>query len=141
MSKLYTPRLLSLSAELAEFALAGPYHHTAEVRSRTCGSTLALGVDLDSAGRVERIGMQVAACAVGQSSAATMALGAKGRTSADFRAAHDAIEDWLGAEGALPDWPGFDALEAARAHPGRHGALLLPWKAMVQALSQSPRSG
>jgi hypothetical protein len=38
-------------------------------------------------------------------------------------------------EKLLPDWPGFDALEPARDHTGRHGALLMAWTAMTQALS------
>lgn len=135
MSKLYTPRLLALSAELAAFPLTGPFQHTAETRSRTCGSTLLLGVDTGADGAVERIGMQVSACAIGQSSAAVMAQDAKGRPAGDFTATLASIEQWLAGEAPLPDWPGFDALEPAREHAGRHGALLLPWKAMAQVLS------
>ena len=64
-------------------------------------------METDAGGAVTRIGMQVSACAVGQSSAAVL---------------------------DPPDWPGFDALLPAQAHSGRHGALLLPWKAVVEAL-------
>jgi hypothetical protein len=44
-------------------------------------------------------------------------------------------------EGAeLPDWPDFSLLEAARDYPGRHGALQLPWRAALDALSkEAPR--
>ncbi len=141
MTKLYTPRLLALSAELAAFPLNGTYSHNAETRSRTCGSTLILGAECGPDGAVERLGMQVAACAIGQSSAAVMALEARGRSAADFERTLATIEAWLGHEGPMPDWPGIDALEPALPHPARHGALLLPWKAMSEALSSGAVTG
>ena len=134
-AKLYTPRLLGLSAQLARFPLAGEYQHSAEARSRTCGSTITVGLDLGEDGAVTRIGMQVTACAVGQSSAAVLAQDAQGRTARCFAAMLAKIEAWLAGEGPLPDWPGFDALEPALPHKGRHDVLLLPWKAVTEALS------
>ena len=137
-ARLYSPRLLALATGLAAYPLTDEtFPHRAEVRSRSCGSTLMLGVATDADGRVNGIGMQVAACAIGQGSAAIMADAAIGRTHADFAAILAAIDAWLAGEGALPDWPGFDALEAARAHPGRHEALRLPWKAMLAVLSSA----
>lgn len=134
-AKLYTPRLLALSAALADYPLTGEFHHTVQARSRTCGSTIALGMECGADSAITRIGMQVTACAVGQSSAAVLAQGACGRSAQGIGATRAAIEAWLASEGALPDWPGFDALEAAREHKGRHEALLLPWKAACEALS------
>ncbi len=138
-AKLYTPRLLSLSAQLAAFPLIGDFQKTAEVRSRTCGSTITLGINLDAGGRITKIGMLVSACAIGQSSAAVLAMAAEGRSAHDFAQAHGDIEQWLSGEGAPPEWPGFDALEPALPHPGRHGALMLPWQAVMQAFSNETR--
>ena len=138
-TKLYTPRLLSLSAELAGFPLAGSFERRSEARSRTCGSTVELGADVDASGKVSRIGMQVTACAVGQSSAAIMALALEGKDRDELIKVRRSIEAWLSGKGEMPDWPGFDALGPALPHKGRHGALLLPWIAMTDALSsQSP---
>ncbi|QFT77899.1 iron-sulfur cluster assembly scaffold protein [Erythrobacter sp. THAF29] len=134
-AKLYSPRLLALSAALADFPLDPGLSRVAEARSRTCGSTIALGIDTDPSGAVARIGMRVSACAVGQSSAAILALEARGKTATDFDEAHAQIAGWLEGRGELPDWPGFDALEAAQPYSGRHGALLMPWKAALEALS------
>jgi NifU-like protein involved in Fe-S cluster formation len=139
--KLYTPRLLSLSAELANYPYRGTFLHRAEVRSRTCGSSLILGVDCDAGGAIAAIGLQVTACAVGQSSAAVLAMAAAGKDARAFAAVHHQIECWLEKEGPLPEWPGFDALEPARAHPGRRAALMLPWKAAIEALSSTATSG
>ena len=134
-AKLYTPELLALSAGLAEFPLTPHYQFTAETRSRTCGSTLEIGLDCGADGKIERIGLQVTACAIGQSSAAILAKSAKGRPSFDLPATCTAIEAWLRGEGAMPDWPGFDALAPALNHAGRHDALMLPWRAASIALS------
>jgi NifU-like protein involved in Fe-S cluster formation len=138
--RLYTPELLGLASQLARFPLspgddAEPWSHRGEARSRTCGSVVELGVDLTEAGTIERLGLQVSACAVGQSSAAIMALVASGKARADIETAASAIEAWLAGDAPLPQWPGFAALEPARAHAGRHGALLAPWTALTRALS------
>ncbi|MGB7370940.1 iron-sulfur cluster assembly scaffold protein [Erythrobacter sp.] len=133
-ARLYSPRLLGLATRLADYPLEGEFAYTGNVRSRSCGSTLALGCDLDADGRIERIGVQVAACAIGQASAAIMAEGAQGRDPRDLFDMQSAIGSWLTGDGMAPDWPGFDAVEAALPHPGRHEALLLPWKAMASAL-------
>ena len=45
-----------------------------------------------------------------------------------------ALEGWLTASGPQPDWPGLDAIAPARDFPGRHGAMLLPWRAALEAL-------
>ncbi|MEO0461861.1 MAG: iron-sulfur cluster assembly scaffold protein [Pseudomonadota bacterium] len=135
MSKLYTTQLLSLAARLAQFPLDEGLVHRAEARSRTCGSTLMIGVSLTVSGQIERVGMQVSACAIGQSSSALLAISAAERAPHELAATLKQIEAWLADEAPLPQWPGFEALAPAKAHPGRHGALLLPWNAAVSALS------
>lgn len=136
-TKLYSPALLGLATELAGFPLTDDLPLKAEARSRSCGSVIALGLALDEGGRVARIGMQVSACAIGQASAALLAQGAAGQGAEAIEAAAAGLEAWLAGESALPQWPGIDALAPARDHPGRHGALLLPWTAARAALSQA----
>lgn len=137
-AKLYSPELLGLATGLAAFPLSDDLPLRAEARSRSCGSVIALGLGLDETGRIARIGMQVSACAIGQASAALLAQGVSGRDAGAVDAAAAALAQWLAGEGALPDWPGIAALAPARDHPGRHGALLLPWTAARTALSQGP---
>jgi NifU-like protein involved in Fe-S cluster formation len=134
-SRLYSPEVLSLATALAAFPLADDLPLRAEARSRSCGSVIALGLALDAEGRVARIGLKVSACAIGQASAAVLAQGAPEARPEDLRRTLDALDAWLTGEGALPSWPGIAALAPAHGHPGRHGALLLPWKAAVAALS------
>ncbi len=134
-TKLYTPTLLALSSELANFPMSDEFERFGEARSRTCGSELRLGVDLDETGQVRRIGLMVSACAVGQSSAAIMARHAAGMDAQSFDRMLQSVEAWLAGSGLLPEWPGFDALEPALPHTGRHDALKLPWIAIRRALS------
>lgn len=140
-TKLYSPAILGLATGLAAYPFDPALPFKAEARSRSCGSVIAIGLALDDAGRVAKIGLKVSACAIGQASAALMAEGVIGADPAHLAATTQAIEGWLTGKGTLPHWPGIDALEPAIAHPGRHGALLLPWKAACMALSSGTAGG
>ena len=141
MTKLYTPEILSLAVSLADYPRLSAPDASAEARSRTCGGTLTMDLALDAGNRVEALGLAVSACAIGQAAAAVFAQAAQGRTAEDMRASLKEIEAWLADENAqLPDWPGFAVLEPARAFPGRHGAILLPWRAATDALCNAAQS-
>lgn len=140
-SKLYTPELLGLATGLAAFPLTDDLPLRAEARSRTCGSAIALGLALDDEGLVSGVGMKVSACAIGQASAALLAQAIKGVRPGYVCWVGEALERWLAGTGELPPWRGIEALVPARDHPGRHGALLLPWTAARKALSSSVTAG
>ena len=130
--------MLALAAQLAEYPLTDDLPLRAECRSRTCGSVITIGLDQDDYGLISRVGMQVSACAIGQASASLLAQRIRGDIPGHVQLITDGISAWLAGEGDLPQWPGLDALAPARDHPGRHGALLLPWTAARAALSQGP---
>lgn len=134
-ARLYTPEVLALATGLAKRPLdpAMPFQGCA--RSPTCGSTLALSLATDSAGRIAALGVRAQACAIGQASAALFAASAIGRDHADIAGATSALADWLAGEGPMPDWPGLGAIAPAAAFPARHGAILLAWKAALDALA------
>jgi len=140
-AKLYSPAMLGLATELAQFPFDDTLPLRAEARSRSCGSVIMLGLALDEAGRVASIGMQISACAIGQASATLLARSIAGTDAAAITGTTNAIAAWLMGEDALPDWPELALLTPARAHPGRHEALLLPWKAASIALSRAPAGG
>lgn len=140
-SRLYTPEVLALAVDLARYPLTPDLPVTGEARSRTCGSTLRLGLALDDGHRVARVGVQATACAVGQAAAALFARGAPGLTTADLESHLHNIERWLAGEGSPPDWPGFESIDRAQAYPARHGAILLPWKAAQAALGKADTAG
>ena len=138
MTKLYTPEILGLAVELAQYPRLDTPDGSAEVRSRTCGGTLALDVACNPLGQVDAIGLNVSACAIGQASAAIFARQACGRGPEEMLAALGEIETWLDTGEALPRWPGIATLAPAQAFPARHGAILLPWRAAVDALCKAP---
>lgn len=137
-TRLYTPGLLALAVELADYPMHAALDRRSTARSRSCGSQLTVGCAIDEAGTIEAIGLEVTACAVGQAAAAIFARAATGRTAGGLAVSLATIEHWLANGDSLPAWPRLDALIAAREYPARHGAILLPWKAAVEALSNPP---
>ncbi len=138
---LYTPQILELATSLAGHGWDDSLPLKASARSRSCGSTLELGLATGADGRIERTGLRSQACAIGQAAAAIFARAASGRSADEIRSAHAAMRDWLAGEGQLPDWPGLDAIAPARDYPGRHGAILLAWQAAEEALSSGETDG
>lgn len=140
-AKLYSPELLALATGLADYPLDPALPLRADARARICGSTITIGFALGDDGRIERVGMQVSACAIGQASAALLARGCRAADQEHIARIADDLARWLANEGDLPRWPGLAALGPARTHPGRHDALLLPWKAACMALSSAATGG
>jgi NifU-like protein involved in Fe-S cluster formation len=139
--RLYTPELLALAVELAEYPPLDTAPAHGEARSSTCGSTLTMDLALDDRGRIARLGLRVRACAVGQAAAAIFARHAPGRDLAGIRDVLARLEAWLDDEGPAPEWPDVALIAPAREYPARHGAMLLPWKAADAALSSAAAAG
>jgi NifU-like protein involved in Fe-S cluster formation len=131
---LYNNQILRLAASI-------PYHErltnpmaSVEKRSPVCGSRVTVDVDLDEAGRVAALGMQVRACALGQAAASLMGAHAIGRTPAELDAARAALAAWLAGEGDTPpDWPGLDLFTPALPHSARHPSIRLAFEAVAEA--------
>jgi len=139
--RLYTPELLALTLKLAGFPLDGGLPLTGEARSKSCGSTIGMGIETGADGRIARLGMRVQACAVGQAAAAIFADAAIGRDLAWVDRLNAQMQLWLVGRGPMPDLPGIEMIEPARAFPGRHGAIMLPCQAALAALSSAHASG
>lgn len=129
---LYSPALLALAVELADYPFDAAAPFIGEAHSRSCGSTIRIS----ATDGFEDLGLKVTACAVGQAAAAIFARHVHGKAGADIQTSLAEIIDWLAGEGDTPAWPDIAMLEAARAYPGRHGAILLPWRAALDALSK-----
>jgi NifU-like protein involved in Fe-S cluster formation len=132
---LYTTEILRLAASLQELRELDREDGRAELRSPTCGSRITMRVELDDDRRVRMISQQVHACAFGQASAALVQKHAIGRDHAQIADALVTISRWLALEqDEFGDWPGIAALEPARPRKGRHGAILLPFRALLAAM-------
>jgi NifU-like protein involved in Fe-S cluster formation len=133
---LYTGEILRLAAALSEPRLLASEHGRAEVRSPTCGSRIETCVTLED-GRVVALSQEVRACAFGQASATLLEQGAAGRSHNEIEQAQAQLAAWLEGDAATPHWPGIEALAPARSRKGRHGAILLPFRALVAAMSEA----
>ena len=135
---LYSPELLALAVELADYPYRPDAAALGSARSRSCGSMIDLSSErLDM---LERVGLKVTACAVGQASAAIFAREAGGMDLAAVARTLDALSAWLGDGAPSTILPRLELLEAARPHRGRHEAILLPWRAALDALSNGQAS-
>lgn len=133
-ARLYTPEVLALATSLAAHPFDPAMPFAGQARSPSCGSTLAISFQLDDAGQITELGIRPQACAIGQASAAIFAAAAPGHTRAEISRFETAIAAWLAGTASMPDWPGLSAIAAARDYPARHGAMLLPWRAALDAL-------
>ena len=131
---LYTTEILRLAASIPEPKSFEP-HGSAELRSPTCGSTIRVEVRVDEHGRVSAISQRIHACAFGQASTALMGANAIGRNIEEVTQVFADLSDWLAGKRDDPGtWPGLEALAPARSRKSRHGAILLPFRALVAAL-------
>lgn len=141
---LYGRDVLRLAVDLARFpnwaandGLDAARVRTGRGTSPVCGSTLDMQLALDADGRVDRVGLKVQACALGQASAALFADAAHGKDAAAIRTAYADVSAWLAGTAPLPDWPGFSVLSAAPSYPARHGSILLPFKVAAEMMDSN----
>ncbi|MEY3986356.1 MAG: hypothetical protein RLZ59_1801 [Pseudomonadota bacterium] len=133
-SALYTTDILRLAASIPHLGLLGPPAHRVDRRAPVCGSRIVVDVQLDDAGRICAFGQDVRACALGQASACLLGAHILGQSGPELAQIAADLAAWLSDQRAEPPhWPGIEILAAARAHPGRHGAICLPFEAAVQA--------
>ena len=134
---LYTVEILRLAASLPEPAQLPRVDGRAETRSLTCGSVVRTEVMVES-GRITALSQQVSACAFGQASAALAAKHAESRDAEALASAIRDLEAWLDGKADDPgQWPGLSALAPARSRKGRHGAILLPFRSLLDAMESA----
>ena len=132
---LYTTEILRLAASLPEPADLDRVDGFADERSPTCGSTVRTEVEIGPEGRVLNLSQRVHACAFGQASATLVQAGARGQSAEDVERANEELAAWLAGKRDDPgNWPGFETLAPARSRKSRHGAILLPFRALLAAM-------
>lgn len=135
---LYTREILRLAVSIPHQQRLDNPDGTADLRSRTCGSTVTADVILANSGELQDLGLEISACALGQASAAILGAQAVGKTAEDIGAVRDGLAAFLTGSAGIPGpWPDMDKLAAAREHKGRHAAILLPYDAVIAALADA----
>ena len=133
---LYTVEILRLAGSLPEPVRLDRIDGAAELRSPTCGSTVRTEVRLDD-GVVTAVSQEVRACAFGQASAALLAKHVEGRSRDEIAEVLGGLSGWLEGARSDPGGWGLDALAPARSRTARHGAILLPLRALLAAIEDA----
>ncbi len=136
VSALYSRDILRLASSLIPDDHLPHCDAKADARAPLCGSRIWVEIALNSDGGIAAMAIRAHACAMGQASAALLREYARGRTAIEIVAGRNALADYLSGDGELPAvWSAFAHFVAARAHVARHGAILLPFDALIKALS------
>jgi NifU-like protein involved in Fe-S cluster formation len=135
LSDLYSQRILEIAAnQPIPGRLVNPDATVRRV-SRVCGSTIEVDI-LVADGLITGYGHKIAACALGQTSAAIVAANIVGTPMAEFRALRQQMTAMLKADGSPPTgrWSDLAYLEPVRDYPPRHTSTLLVFDAVAEAL-------
>lgn len=135
---LYTREILRLAVSIPHQQRLDQPDGTAELRSQTCGSRVCADVMVTSDNRIEKLGVDVNACALGQASTAILAHEAIGKSVSELHDARDQLTKFLDGLTDTPgSWKNLDLLKPAKEHKGRHAAILLPYDAVMQAMKNA----
>ncbi len=135
----YSSELLALAADIPHLGELAAPHGRARKRSMVCGSEVEVALRLDGDDRIEALGMDVQACALGQAAASVFARSAIGAGFDEVTEAADGFEAMLKQGGPVPQgrFAGLAALEVVRDYPRRHASALLAFKAAREAFAQA----
>ncbi|MBK8373734.1 iron-sulfur cluster assembly scaffold protein [Sphingorhabdus sp.] len=140
-TSLYSREILRLAMELPHGDHLTTPHGTASARAPVCGSEMTAEIVLTSDGNVEAVALQARACALGQASAALLRHWALGRPVQTLSETRSAFADYLSGKSDNPPDPAFAVFAAARTHSARHGAILLPFDALMAAANAIAKPG
>ncbi len=133
VSELYSRDILRLAASLPYGDSLAYSNGSAELRAPLCGSNMRVEAAFADT-RVIGVAIAANACALGQASAAILRLHAAGSEMADIASIRDRLAEALASDADMPvDWPELVFLGPARKHASRHGAILLPYDALIAA--------
>ena len=104
-----------------------------------CGDRVRVQVAQEGE-RIAAIGHETKGCLLCRAAASLIGLRAIGLDQAGIEAAVAGLESLLKNGSAPPDgWPELSIFDPARAYPSRHRCVLLPFRALLDALTESRR--
>jgi NifU-like protein involved in Fe-S cluster formation len=137
LSDLYSQKILEIAANQPTPGRLP--HPDASVRrvSRVCGSSIEVDIAVAD-GVIVGYGHKIAACALGQTSAAIVATNVIGTPADEFRALRQQMTAMLKADGPPPAgrWADLAYLEPVRDYAPRHTSTLLVFDAVAEALDK-----
>lgn len=138
LSDLYSQKILDLAGNAPQPGRLASADASARKVSRVCGSVIEVDVVVRD-GVIAGYGHEIAACALGQTSAAVVAREIVGTPVAEFRQLREQMHAMLKENGAPPSgkWDDLRFLEPVREYRARHMSTLLVFDAVVEALEKA----
>ena len=136
--KLYSTRILALTAAMPHVGRLDAPDGTARRRSPLCGSTVTVDVRMQD-GKISDFAQDVKACALGQAAASVIGGVVIGQDRASIARGRDQLVAMLKTGGPAPTapWTGLEVLEPAKDHRNRHASILLAFDATLEAMDQA----
>jgi NifU-like protein involved in Fe-S cluster formation len=134
---LYTHAILRLATALPHDDRLSAPQGSASCRSLVCGSEVTAEVVCGLDGAISELAFRAVACALGQASAALLREHALGLDAAAIAGARVALARYLDGDDVALPWNELTHFNAARSHSARHGAILLPYDALLAALEDA----
>lgn len=137
IDEIYNKDVLRLAADISRTEPLEAPDATVDAASPLCGSSITVDLSV-SDGKITDYAHRLKACALGQASASVMAAVAVGLDRVEIEQARDQIEAMLKQGDTPPEgvWTPLKALAPAKDAAARHGAILLPFRAVLEAWDQ-----
>lgn len=139
LSDLYSQRILEIAGNQPVPGRLADADASARRVSRICGSSIEVDIKLRD-GVIVGYGHAIAACALGQTSAAIVATHIVGTPVTEFLAVRAQMTAMLTEAGAPPTgekWADLKYLEPVRDYRARHASTLLVFEAVAEALERA----
>jgi len=132
---LYRKDLLRLAADAAGAGRLTQPDASATAHNPACGDRVTVDVKMED-GRITALAHQTQACVLAQASAAILGAEAPGLSPADIQALADKVAGMLqGGPVPAPPFSAFGVFDGVAGHKGRHVCVMLPFKAVLEALA------
>ena len=100
-----------------------------------CGDRVRIEI-VRNAGLIAALAQETRGCLLARASASLLGLRVPGKTPQQIEAVAQALREMLsGGELAADAWPEWATFQPVRGHRSRHGCVLLPLEALLQALA------
>jgi NifU-like protein involved in Fe-S cluster formation len=138
---LYRKDLLRLAADAAGAGRLAHPDASATAHNPACGDRVTMDVRVED-GRIAELAHHTQACVLAQASAAILGAQAPGLRPADIQVLADRVAAMLqGGPAPAPPFSAFSVFDGVAGHKGRHVCVMLPFKAVLEALSETAKPG
>jgi len=137
VNELYNKTILALAANIERTERLRDPDATVFLDSPLCGSRITVDIKMQG-DRVTDYGAEVKACALGQAASAVMAKHVVGQSAAQLRKLAVDMRAMLKNHAPPPGgvWSELEALQPVADYKARHGSVMLPFEAVVRAISE-----